>query len=201
MITRKIGDGAKIVFDQIVRWFVRRGVNPNILTSAGLLINLVAAYLFAIGYFRWAGAVIILAAIFDLTDGPVARISHRVTPFGGFLDSVLDRYSDLLLLVGLLVFYSRASRFWYVVLVAVCMIGAIMTSYTRARAENVISSCKVGFLERPERIVLFIIGALADRMAPVLWVIVILSNLTVLHRVVHTYRETERLSAGTAGHS
>lgn len=200
MITRKIGDGGKIVFNRIVRWFVRQGVNPNILTSAGLLINLGAAYLFAIGYFRWAGVVIILAAIFDLTDGPVARISHRVTPFGGFLDSILDRYSDLLLLVGLLVFYSRADRFWYVVLAAVCMIGAIMTSYTRARAENIIPFCKVGFLERPERIVLFIIGALADRMAPVLWVIVILSNLTVLHRVVHTYRETGRLGVGTVGH-
>lgn len=199
MITEQIGRGGKFVFERIVRSLVRRGVRPNVLTSIGLLINLVAAYLFAIGYFRWAGAVIILAAIFDLTDGPVARITHQVTPFGGFLDSVLDRYSDLLLLTGLLVYYSRGSRFWYVVLVAACMIGAIMTSYTRARAENVIPSCKVGFLERPERIVLFIIGALADRMAPVLWVIVVFSNLTVFHRVVHTYRETERLSIKAAG--
>lgn len=199
MISEQIGRGGKFLFNRIVRSLVRRGVHPNVLTSIGLLINLVAAYLFAIGYFRWAGVVIILAAIFDLTDGPVARISHRVTPFGGFLDSVLDRYSDLLLLTGLLVYYSRGSRFWYVVLVAACMIGAIMTSYTRARAENVIPSCKVGFLERPERIVLFIIGALADRMAPVLWVIVVFSNLTVFHRVVHTYRETERLSIKTAG--
>jgi CDP-diacylglycerol--glycerol-3-phosphate 3-phosphatidyltransferase len=194
MITAQIGKGGKYLVDRIIGGFVRRGVNPNVLTSIGLLINLVAAYLFAAGYFRWAGVTIIIAAIFDLTDGPVARISHRVTPFGGFLDSVLDRYSDLLLLVGLLVFYSRANRFWYVVLVAICMIGAIMTSYTRARAENVIRSCKVGFLERPERIVLLIIGALFDRMAPVLWVIVVFSNLTVLHRVVHTYRETRRLA-------
>lgn len=199
MITEQIGRGGKFLFNRIVRSLVRYGVHPNVLTSIGLLINLVAAYLFAIGYFRWAGVVIILAAIFDLTDGPVARITHRVTPFGGFLDSVLDRYSDLLLLTGLLVYYSRGSRFWYVVLVAACMIGAIMTSYTRARAENVIPSCKVGFLERPERIVLFIIGALADRMAPVLWVIVVFSNLTVFHRVVHTYRETERLSIKAAG--
>ncbi len=195
MITAKIGQGGKYLFDRIVRAFVRHGINPNILTVIGLGINGVAAYLFAAGYFRWAGLTIIVAAIFDLTDGPVARISRRVTPFGGFLDSVLDRYSDFLLLVGLLVFYSRADRFWYVVLVAVCMIGAVMTSYTRARAENVIRSCKVAFLERPERIVLLIIGALFDRMAPVLWVIVALSNLAVLHRVVHTYRETQRLPA------
>jgi CDP-diacylglycerol---glycerol-3-phosphate 3-phosphatidyltransferase len=194
MITAKIGQGGKYLFDRIVGVLVRRGVNPNILTGIGLFINFVAAYLFAFGYFRWAGLTIVVAAIFDLTDGPVARLSKRVTPFGGFLDSVLDRYSDLLLLTGLLVYYSRGSRFWYVVLVAAAMIGAIMTSYARARAENVIPSCKVGFLERPERIVLLIIGALFDRIAAVLWVIVVFSNLTVLHRVIHTYRETRRLT-------
>ncbi len=198
MVTAQIGKGGKFVVDRIIRAFVREGVNPNVLTSIGLLINLAAAYLFAVGYFRWAGLTVVMAAIFDLTDGPVARMSHRVTPFGGFLDSVLDRYSDLLLLVGLLVFYSRASRFWYVVLVAIAMIGAIMVSYTRARSENVIRSCKVGFLERPERIVLLIIGALADRMAPVLWVIAVFANLTVLHRIVHTYRETERVAVAGA---
>ncbi|MGH9469855.1 MAG: CDP-alcohol phosphatidyltransferase family protein [Terriglobia bacterium] len=194
MITAQIGKGWKFVVDRIIGGFVRNRIDPNVLTSIGLLINLVAAYLFAVGYFRWAGLTIIIAAIFDLTDGPVARMSHRVTPFGGFLDSVLDRYSDLMLLVGLLVFYARAGRFWYVVLVGVCMIGAIMVSYTRARSENVIRSCKVGFLERPERIVLLIIGALAERMAPVLWVIAVLSNLTVFHRIVHTYHETQRMA-------
>jgi CDP-diacylglycerol---glycerol-3-phosphate 3-phosphatidyltransferase len=197
MITAKIGQGGKYLFDRIVGVLVRRRINPNVLTAIGLFINLVAAYLFAFGYFRWAGLTIVIAAIFDLTDGPVARLSKRVTPFGGFLDSVLDRYSDLLLLTGLLVYYSRGSRFWYVVLVAVAMIGAIMTSYARARAENVIPSCKVGFLERPERIVLLIIGALFNRVAAVLWVIVVFSNLTVLHRIIHTYRETRRLARET----
>jgi CDP-diacylglycerol--glycerol-3-phosphate 3-phosphatidyltransferase len=194
MVTSKIGQGGKYVFDRIVSVFVRHRVNPNILTGIGLFINLVAAYFFAFGYFRWAGLTIIAAAVFDLTDGPVARLSKRVTPFGGFLDSVLDRYSDLLLLTGVLVYYSRVSRFWYVILVAAAMIGAIMTSYARARAENVIPSCKVGFLERPERIVLLIIGALFNRIAAVLWVIVVFSNLTVLHRIIHTYRETQRLT-------
>jgi CDP-diacylglycerol---glycerol-3-phosphate 3-phosphatidyltransferase len=192
MISAKIGQGGRFLYERIVRVFVRRGVNPNILTAIGLLINLIAAYFFAFGYFRWAGATIIVAAVFDLTDGPVARISHRVTPFGGFLDSVLDRYSDLFLLTGLLVYYSRGDRFWYVILVAAAIMGAVMTSYTRARAENVVRSCKVGFLERPERIVLLIIGALAERIAAVLWVIVVLSNLTVLHRVIYTYQETQR---------
>lgn len=195
MITGQIGKTCKHLYDSIVRAFAASGVNPNLLTFIGFAINLLAAYLFAYGYFRWAGAAIILGGIFDLTDGPVARLTHRVTAFGGFFDSVLDRYSDLCLLIGLLVFYGRINRFWYVTLVAAAMIGSVMTSYTRARAENLIHSCKVGFLERPERVVLIIIGALFDRMAPVLWVIVVLSNLTVIHRLVHTYQETQRLSS------
>lgn len=193
MITYQIGEAGRHIHDAIVRAFAASGVNPNLLTFIGFAINLVAAYLFAYGYFRWAGATIILAGIFDLTDGPVARLTGRVTGFGGFFDSVLDRYSDLCLLIGLLVFYGRIGRFWYVTLVAGAMIGSVMTSYARARAENLIPSCKVGFLERPERIVLIIIGAMFDRMAPVLWVIVVLSNLTVIHRLLHTYQVSLRL--------
>ncbi len=194
MVTGQIGRAFRYPFDAVVRAFVASGINPNVLTFIGFTINLVAAWLFAAGYFAWAGLTIILAAVFDLTDGPVARITHRVTPFGGFFDSVMDRYSDLCLLIGLLVFYGRANRFIYVVLVAMAMIGSVMTSYTRARAENLIPSCKVGFLERPERVVLIIIGALTNRMAPVLWVIVVLSNWTVIHRLIHTYQESRHLS-------
>jgi CDP-diacylglycerol--glycerol-3-phosphate 3-phosphatidyltransferase len=97
-------------------------------------------------------------------------------------------------MIGLLVFYGRINRFWYVTLVALVMIGSVMVSYTRARAENLIPSCKVGFLERPERMVLIIIGAMFDRMAPVLWVIAVLSTLTVIHRVAHTWQEARRLA-------
>jgi CDP-diacylglycerol--glycerol-3-phosphate 3-phosphatidyltransferase len=190
MITYRIGQGGRYLWAKIVRAFAAAGINPNVLTAVGFGINVLAAYLFAYGYFRWAGAVVVLAAIFDLTDGPVARVTERVTPFGGFFDSVIDRYSDLLLLVGLIVYYGRIARFWYVTLVAVAMIGAVMTSYTRARAENLIPKCKVGFLERPERIVLIIIGAFTDRMAPVLWVITIFSQLTVIHRIVYTYQQS-----------
>jgi phosphatidylglycerophosphate synthase len=192
MITKQIGIVFGYLFRAIVSGFSKAGINPNILTFIGFAINVCAAYLFASGYFRWAGVTIFLAAIFDLTDGPVARLTKRVTPFGGFFDSVLDRYSDLILLIGLLIYYGRINRFWYVTLVAGAMIGAVMTSYTRARAENLIPSCKVGFLERPERIVLILIGAFFDRMGPVLWVIVVLSNVTVIHRVLHTYHESGR---------
>ena len=195
MITYRIGQGGRYLWAKIVRVFAAAQINPNVLTAIGFLINVFAAYLFAYGYFRWAGTTVILAAIFDLTDGPVARVTERVTPFGGFFDSVVDRYSDLLLLIGLLVYYGRIMRFWYVTLVAVAMIGAVMTSYTRARAENLIPKCKVGFLERPERIVLIIIGALANRMAPVLWVITVFSQLTVIHRVFYTYQQSRSLAS------
>ncbi len=168
-------------------------MHPNVLTFIGLLINIWAAFLFAAGKFRWAGVVVIGAGLFDMVDGRVARETNRVTRFGGFFDSVLDRYSDLGLLVGLLVYYASINRFFYVVLTAIVMTGTVMVSYTRARAENTIPKCKVGFLERPERVVLIIIGALFDRMAPVLWVIAVLSNITVIHRMIFTWQETKRL--------
>src|SRR5262249_10508525 len=119
-----------------------------------------------------------------------ARATNQVTTFGAFFDSVIDRYSDIALFFGLLVYYARSNRFFYVVLVGVVMTTSVMVSYTRARAESLIPKCKVGFLERPERIVLVLIGAAFDRMAPVLWVIAVLSTITVIHRIRFTYQET-----------
>lgn len=191
--TRAIGIACDKVILLIVRGLALSRIHPNVLTFIGLVINAVAAALLASGRFMTAGFVIIGAGIFDMVDGRVARETNRVTRFGGFFDSVLDRYSDLVLLMGLLVYYASISRFFYVVLTAVVMTGSVMVSYTRARAEVTIPRCKVGFMERPERIVLFIIGALFNRMAQVLWVIAVLSNLTVAHRMLYTWQETKRL--------
>ena len=143
--TRAIGVVFGAAIDRIVRWLALSRIHPNVLTFIGLLINIVAAYLFAAGSFRWAGAVVIGAGLFDMVDGRVARETNRVTRFGGFFDSVLDRYSDLALLMGLLVYYASINRFFYVVLTAIVMTGSVMVSYTRARAENTIPKCKVGF--------------------------------------------------------
>lgn len=191
--TRAIGIGANKVIRLIVRALALSRINPNVLTFMGLVINMVAGAFLAFGAFRTAGGVIIFAGLFDMVDGRVARATNQVTRFGGFFDSVLDRYSDLALLVGLLVYYGTINRPAYVVLTAVVMTASVMISYTRTRAENIIPSCKVGFLERPERIVLLIIGALFDRMAPVLWVIAVLGNITVIHRMIFTYQESKRL--------
>jgi CDP-diacylglycerol---glycerol-3-phosphate 3-phosphatidyltransferase len=191
--TRAIGLACNKVIRLIVRGLALSKIHPNVLTFIGLLINIVAATLLAIGRFRAAGFVILGAGIFDMVDGRVARETNQVTRFGGFFDSVLDRYSDIALLIGLLVYYGTINRPWYVVLTAVVMAASVMTSYARARAENTIPSCKVGFMERPERVVLLIIGALFDRMAPVLWIIAVLGNITVIHRMAFTYQEAKRL--------
>jgi CDP-diacylglycerol--glycerol-3-phosphate 3-phosphatidyltransferase len=124
-----------------------------------------------------------------------------VSLFGGFFDSVVDRYSDASLFFGLLVFYARGNRFFYVVLTALAMVSAIMVSYARARAESLIGACRVGFMERPERLVLLIIGALFNAfnvMAPVLWVIAVLSTITVIHRITYTWQRTKEMEAATA---
>jgi CDP-diacylglycerol---glycerol-3-phosphate 3-phosphatidyltransferase len=192
-LTRTIGNACNKVIVLIVRGLALSKIHPNVLTFIGLVINIGAAALLAVGMFRAGGFVILAAGIFDMVDGRVARETNQVTRFGGFFDSVVDRYSDLGLLVGLLVWYGSINRPWYVVLTAIAMTGSVMVSYTRSRAENVIPTCKVGFMERPERVVLVIIGALFDRMAPVLWVIAVLANITVIHRMIFTWQETKRL--------
>ena len=191
--TRAIGVACDRVIRLIVRGLALSRIHPNVLTFIGLLINVGAAVLLGTGQFFSAGLVIIGAGIFDMVDGRVARETNRVTRFGGFFDSVLDRYSDLGLLMGLLVWYGTINRPFYVVLTAIVMTASVMISYARSRAENVIPTCKVGFMERPERTVLMILGALFDRMAPVLWVIAVLGNLTVFHRMLFTWQETKRL--------
>jgi CDP-diacylglycerol--glycerol-3-phosphate 3-phosphatidyltransferase len=185
-ITEWIGRVCGPLLNFIVRGLALTKIAPNYLTFIGLLINSGAAVAFGYGQFRWGAVIIFMAGIFDMTDGRVARVTNKVSSFGGFFDSVVDRYSDLALYFGLLVYYARVNRFFYIVLTALAMTGSVMVSYVRARAESQIDQCKVGFMERPERIVLLIIGGLFDRMAPVMWVIAVISNITVIHRILYT---------------
>jgi CDP-diacylglycerol--glycerol-3-phosphate 3-phosphatidyltransferase len=132
-----------------------------------------------------------------MVDGGWRAPPTRSPSSAPFFDSVIDRYSDVAIFFGLLVYYARANRFFYVVLVAFVMTTSVMVSYTRARAESLIPTCKVGFMERPERIVLVIIGALFNRMAPVLWILAVLSTITVIHRIRFTYvQSTAQEAAG-----
>jgi CDP-diacylglycerol--glycerol-3-phosphate 3-phosphatidyltransferase len=173
----------------IINTCVRLRIHPNILTFVGVIINVAAAWALALGKFVTAGVIMVIANIFDFIDGKVALELEAVSAFGGFWDSVIDRFSDISLFIGLIYLYSRMGRTDYVMVAALAMMFAIMTSYTRARAESIIPKCKVGFLERPERIVLFMIGAFTNRMAAVLWVMLILSIFTVADRIILTWRE------------
>ena len=202
--TSAFGRACGWLLNKIVHGLALTRISPNALTFIGLVINIVAAFFFghanadnAGRMFFYAGCVIFGAGLFDMVDGRVARRNNQVTVFGAFFDSVIDRYSDVVLFFGLLVYYGRINRFRYVVLVAFVMVTSLMVSYTRARAEALIGQCKVGFMERPERIVLVIIGAVFDHwgaMAPVLWVLAVLSTITVTHRIVYTYQNTKQLS-------
>ena len=171
----------------IIRACVALRIHPNTLTLIGVIINVGAAW--ALGYNRFilAGVIMIVANIFDFIDGKVAHQLQLQSRFGAFWDSTLDRFSDLALLTGLIFLYSKLGRSDYVMVAALTLIFSIMTSYARARAESLVEKCKVGFMERPERIVLFMIGAFTNRMAAVLWVILVLSILAVANRIYYTY--------------
>lgn len=180
----------------IIRACVALGIHPNVLTFVGVLINVAAAWQLGKGHFIAAGFIMICANIFDFIDGKVAFESNAISKFGGFWDSVIDRFSDIALFIGLIYLYAKGGRVDYVMVTSVAMMFALMTSYTRARAESLIAKCKVGFMERPERIVLFMIGAFTNRMAAVMWVILVLSIFSVADRVILTYRLLEGKSDG-----
>jgi CDP-diacylglycerol---glycerol-3-phosphate 3-phosphatidyltransferase len=188
-LTYWIGEGAGWLLEHVVTGLAATGIGPNTFTFLALGVNAFAAAFFAMGQFRWAAAALFLAAFLDMADGQVARRVGQVTAFGAFLDSTLDRYSDLGLYMGLVVHYTLIGQTFYMVLAAVAMASSFMVSYSRARAESLIPSCKVGFMERPERLVLLILGGASNRMAPALWVIAFISTSTVIHRVVYTWQE------------
>src|SRR4249919_2361041 len=171
----------------IINFCVALRVHPNTLTLIGVIVNVGAAFALGYQHFKLAFLIMLVANIFDFIDGKVAHELQLQSQFGAFWDSTLDRFSDLALLTGLIFMYSKLGRSDYVMVAALALIFSIMTSYARARAESLVERCKVGFMERPERIVLFMIGAFTNRMAGILWVILVLSILAVENRIYYTY--------------
>jgi len=197
-----IGEKVGWLFSQIkripVQLLSRLGVNPNLLTFLGLPFNCGAAIAFAYGRIRTAGVIILLAALFDWIDGKVARTSGRVTRFGSFFDSVIDRYSDMVLFLGIIIYFSKRDQIGYIVLTAIVMMGAVLTSYTRARAESLIPYCRVGFMLRPERIVTLIIGCLANHLLTALWILAVMTQLAAVQRIYYTWKELLKLPQARA---
>src|SRR5213594_3930434 len=201
--TGAIGAICMLPLRAIINLCVALRIHPNTLTLIGVIVNVAAAWALGFGKFMLAFVIMLVANIFDFIDGKVAHILKLQSKFGAFWDSTLDRFSDLALLTGLIFLYSKLGRTDYVMVAALALIFSIMTSYARARAESLVQKCKVGFMERPERIVLLMIGAVTNRMAGVLWVILVLSILTVANRIYYTFLALNRLPmpsrAGAAG--
>ena len=203
MFGASIGRGAMRIIDAMVRGLASLGIPPNLLTLIGVLINLACGVLFGFGEFFYAGIVLIVANLFDMLDGNVARLTGRVTKYGSFLDSTLDRLSDMASFLGIMVFYARDTAHHSTLNVFLCgvgMIASVLVSYTTARSEGLGVKANVGFLQRPERVVLFIIGALstwswtstnffANRMPQVLWVLAVGSMWTLVQRMIYIRRE------------
>jgi CDP-diacylglycerol---glycerol-3-phosphate 3-phosphatidyltransferase len=208
MLGGYIGEGCHRILNGIVRQIARLDPNPNLLSVIGLGINVFAAFLYGTGRFFYAGLVMIFANIFDILDGRLARLTGRVTKFGAFLDSSLDRLSDMIVFLGIIIFYARDSEHHstlYVALTGAALIGSVMVSYTSARAESLIPKCDVGFLRRPERVILLIIGSLTvwpesnhpllNKMPATIWLMAVLSYWTFGHRLYHTWRAIREMES------
>lgn len=200
MLTRAVGRYLSWPIGKLASVIAATGIPPNVITWSGLVLNLWACVFFAAGKFAAAAGLMILAGSCDLLDGPVARKQNRVSKFGGFLESILDRYADLMLFLGLLVYFVRVNRFSYAIVTGVAMAGAVMVGYSKARAASLVPAEDVGFWDRPERLVLMIIGGLANQMELALWILAIGPNITVIHRIIHTWSRTEgKLGKKAAG--
>lgn len=189
MIGNRIGHRLDPYINHVLKRILGERGNPNLFTLIGFVATLLASFLILKEFWILAGLAIILSGIFDLFDGVVARNLGKVTAFGGFLDSVLDRYSDLFLLLALLIHYLKKGDHGLVILTFFVSIGTILIPYVRARAEALNLSCSIGLMERAERIILLSAGALFGWMEWILWVLAILTHFTVLHRIYYVWKK------------
>ncbi len=175
-----------------VRLLARLGFSPNSVTLIGLALNLGVALLLAKGLLLWGGILMLLAGLFDALDGSLARLTGRQTRFGAFLDSTLDRYSEALTLLGLMWFYLGTNSRIEVMLIAASLVGSILVSYTRARAEGLGLECKGGLLTRLERVIIISAALILGLVQPALWLVAILTNFTALQRIIYVWQATGR---------
>lgn len=176
------------VADPVARLLLRAHVRPNQLTILGLGVSVGAAHAFFQGHFRTGALLLVVAGLFDFFDGSLARLAGRASAFGAFLDSVVDRYSDLLVLLGIVLYYERADDTVGVFFTMITLVGTVMVSYTKARAQSVGVSCDIGLMERPERMIVLIGGGLFNLLTPTMIALAILTNVTAVQRIFHVRR-------------
>lgn len=174
--------------DPVARALFRAHVRPNHLTVVGLGVSILAAFALAQGRLRTGAVLLLLAGLFDFFDGSLARLANSVSAFGAFLDSVVDRYSDLVVLLGVVLYYHRVPDTTGVLVTMLTMVGTIMISYTKARAQSIGVPCEIGLMERPERLIVLIAGATFNVLTPAMIVLAVLTNITALHRILYTRR-------------
>jgi CDP-diacylglycerol--glycerol-3-phosphate 3-phosphatidyltransferase len=195
LITQRLQDWARRIARRVAQVFASTPITPNMLTLFGFVLNVVVAVLLATGNLVAGGIMIVVAGLFDMLDGALAKVTGKTSDFGAFLDSVVDRYSEAVVLFGLLLYYydkPNQQGVIEIVLIYVIVIGSMMISYSRARAGALQISNEVGLMARPERIILLAIGLLVNAylLVPVLWVLAIGTQFTALQRVVHVWQVT-----------
>lgn len=179
----------KRVLDSAAGFLLRLGLKPNWVTLIGLAGNIGGAILLAFGYFRWGGLVILLMGILDALDGSMARLSNQSTKFGALLDSVTDRYSDLVILGGLVVYYYLNPQPWAVVGVYLAAFGTVQVSYVKARAEALGLSAKVGLMSRLERFLILLPCLILNIPMIAVWILAVLTHFTALQRLWFVWRQ------------
>lgn len=182
----------KWIIDPIARFLAWAHISPNALTIFGALLNVGVAYILSTGRFLIGGIALLVAGCFDALDGSLARYTGKVSAFGAFLDSTMDRYSEALVYLGLLIYYSKSGALTQQVLIYVTLVGSLLVSYTRARAEGIGVTCKEGLFTRVERALVLLVFLLIDQMQIGLWVLAVLTNVTVIQRMLVVWRKTDR---------
>ncbi len=179
--------------DPIVGFFTKLNINPNTFTTIGFLISCIAAFFMASGHLRTAACLILLSGLCDTIDGKLARFSGKVTKFGALYDSTLDRYSEVIFFFGLAYYFIKNGWYRTSIILAIGLGGSLMVSYVRARAESLGFNCKVGLLQRAERLLLLGVGALIHLYALVvaIWIIGIMSNITAIQRIIHVWKQDQ----------
>jgi CDP-diacylglycerol--glycerol-3-phosphate 3-phosphatidyltransferase len=179
--------GIRARMETVGRVIGATGISPNGLTMLGLALNGIAGVIVAAGWFVPGGVALLIASAFDMLDGAVARATGKASRFGAFLDSVIDRYCEAVVLIGLIYVLGRSGDAVLATGTAAALVGSLLVSYARARAEGLGLDCEVGLLQRPERVILLALGLLAADvlLAPVIWVLAVVTNITVVQRILH----------------
>jgi CDP-diacylglycerol--glycerol-3-phosphate 3-phosphatidyltransferase len=190
MLSEIVRKYARVFLEPLARLISRTGISPNVITVIGFLLMIGVAIVLALGYFFWGGILITAVAIFDAVDGTLARMMGRTSRFGAFLDSTLDRFSEAVIFLGLFIYFVGQNQNLELILIYATVVGSLMVSYARARAEGIGVPLKDGLFTRFERVFILVVGLIFDQLTIALWILAIFSNLTAIQRMYLVWRIT-----------